>query len=143
MDEIKRLQQHLCLIRSCAGWTAESFGKKLGVSRQTISAFEKEGNDLSVIQYLAIRKLLEDEINSSPNETEMLSQLIEMLVDHPNNYTPEERSAVVKNATLMAPSIIKKPSERKTISIAWKAILVASGVAVSFALIAFLKTKDF
>ncbi len=142
MEEIKRLQKHLYLIRSCAGWTAETLGKKLGVSRQTISSFEKEGNELSIIQYLAIRKLFEDEIAASPDDTEMLSQVIEMLVDHPDNYTPEERSAVISNAMLMAPSILKKPSERRTISVAWKAILAASGVVVSLALIAFLAKKD-
>lgn len=142
MEEIKRLQKHLYLIRSCAGWTAETLGNKLGVSRQTISAFEKEGNELSVMQYLAIRKLFEDEIAAAPDDTEMLSQVIEMLIDHPDNYTPEERSTVISNAMLMAPSILKKPSERKTISVAWKAILAASGVVVSLALIAFLVNKD-
>jgi len=142
MNENSRLQNHLSLIRSCAGWTAEAFGKRLGVSRQTISAFEREGNELTMMQYLAIRKVLDDELTKSSDNKEMLSLILEVLVDHPENYKSEEREEVLSKAKLMAPAIMKEPSERKTVSMAWKAILIASGVIVTTALVSWLNGKD-
>ena len=142
MNERIRLQRHLSLIRYCAGWTAETFGNKLGVSRQTISTFEKEGNELTMMQYLAIRKVLDDEFAKPSDKTEMLPLVLEVLVDNPEKYTSEEREEILSKANLMVPAIMKKPFERKTVSAAWKAVLVAGGVIVTAALLACLKGKD-
>lgn len=140
MDEISRLQKHLPLIRSCAGWTAAALGEKLGVKRQTISTIE-QGEDkykMTRMQYLAIRKVIDDEIASSGDDTQMLYYVVDALVDHPENYTSDERTEILSKAKLLAPSIVKQPSERASASGAWKAILAASGVVVSAALIAIL-----
>lgn len=140
MDEISRLQRHLPLIRSCAGWTAAALGEKLGVKRQTISTIE-QGEDkykMTRMQYLAIRKVIDDEIASSGDDTQMLYYVVDALVDHPENYTSDERTEILSKAKLLAPSIVKQPSERASASGAWKAILAASGVVVSTALIAIL-----
>ena len=140
MDEISRLQRHLPLIRSCAGWTAAALGEKLGVKRQTISTIE-QGEDkykITRMQYLAIRKVIDDEIASSGDDTQMLYYVVDALVDHPENYTSDERTEILSKAKLLAPSIVKQPSERASASGAWKAILAASGVVVSAALIAIL-----
>lgn len=140
MDEISRLQRHLPLIRSCAGWTAAALGEKLGVKRQTISTIE-QGEDkykMTRMQYLAIRKVIDDEIASSGDDTQMLYYVVDALVDHPESYTSDERTEILSKARLLAPSIIKQPSERASASGAWKAILAASGVVVSAALIAIL-----
>ena len=140
MDEISRLQRHLPLIRSCAGWTAAALGEKLGVKRQTISTIE-QGEDkykMTRMQYLSIRKVIDDEISSSGDDTQMLYYVVDALVDHPENYTSDERTEILSKAKLLAPSIVKQPSERASASGAWKAILAASGVVVSTALIAIL-----
>lgn len=145
MDEISRLQRHLPLIRSCAGWTAAALGEKLGVKRQTISTIE-QGEDkykMTRMQYLAIRKVLDDEIAGSKDDTQMLHIILDALVDHPEKYTADEKTEILGNAKLLAPAIIKSPSDRKTASNKWKAILVASGVIASAALIAILgRDKD-
>ena len=140
MDEISRLQRHLPLIRSCAGWTAAALGEKLGVKRQTISTIEqgKDKYKMTRMQYLAIRKVIDDEIASSGDDTQMLYYVVDALVDHPENYTSDERTEILSKAKLLAPSIVKQPSERASASGAWKAILAASGVVVSTALIAIL-----
>lgn len=140
MDEISRLQRHLPLVRSCAGWTAAALGEKIGVKRQTISTIEQgeEKYKMTRIQYLAIRKVLDDEIAAAKDDTQMLSVVLDALVDHPEKYTPEERTEILGNAKLLAPAIIKTPSERKKASAKWKAILVASGVVASAALVAIL-----
>ena len=140
MDEISRLQRHLLLIRSCAGWTAAALGEKLGVKRQTISTIEQgeEKYKMTRMQYLAIRKVLDDEIAVAKDETQMLSTVLDALVDHPEQYTPEEKTEILGNAKLLAPAIVKTPTERKAASTKWKAILVASGVVASAALVAIL-----
>ena len=140
MDELPRLQKNLALIRSCAGWTAAVLAEKLGVKRQTISTIEQgeEKYKMTKMQYLAIRKVLDDEIAASKEDTQMLYYVIDALVDHPGDYTDAERTEILSKAKLLAPSIVKQPSERKSASNAWKAILAASGVVVSAALIAIL-----
>ena len=40
MEEIIRMQNNLLLIRRTVGWTAEEFGEKIGVTRQTINNIE-------------------------------------------------------------------------------------------------------
>lgn len=143
MDEISRLQRHLPLIRSCAGWTAAALGEKLGVKRQTISTIEQgeAKYKMTRMQYLAIRKVLDDEIATSLDETQMLAGVLDALVDHPENYSAEERTEILANADLLAPAIVKTPSNRKTASTKWAAILAASGVIASAALVALLKPK--
>ena len=140
MDELSRLQKNLALIRSCAGWTAAALAEKLGVKRQTISTIEQgeEKYKMTKMQYLAIRKVFDDEIAASKEDTQMLYYVIDALVDHPENYTDAERTEILSKAKLLAPSIVKQPSERKSASNAWKTILAASGVVASATLIAIL-----
>ncbi len=131
MDIRDRLQENLVLLRMCAGFTSQDFADRLGVSRQTVSAFERRGSRLSQMQYLAIRQVFEQEKHGN----EMLSTVLDALVDHPEAYTEPERREIVKNARLIAPSIMKKPEEKKTISTAWKAILVAAGLVAAGSLL--------
>lgn len=137
-----RLQKHLSLLRSCAGWTAEVFAKKLEISRATVSTLEKEGHALTMMQYLAIHKLFEDEIAHSSGETEMLASVLEVIVDNPAQYTADERHEVLAKAKLMAPTVLKLPSERKSMNNAWKALVVASGVIATVALSSLLEKKN-
>ncbi len=127
MDIRDRLQENLVLLRMCAGFTSQDFADRLGVSRQTVSAFERHGSRLSQMQYLVIRQVFEQERRGN----EMLSSVLDAVVDHPEAYTEPERREIIKNARLIAPSIMKKPEEKKTISTAWKAILVAAGIALA------------
>ena len=127
MDIRDRMQENLVLLRMCAGFTSQDFAERLGVSRQTISAFERHGSLLSKMQYLAIRQVFEEE---KPGN-EMLSSVLDALVDHPEAYSEPERCEIIKNARLIAPSIMKKPEEKKTISTAWKAILIAAGIVAA------------
>lgn len=45
MEEIIRFQNNMLLIRRTVGWTAEEFGDKIGVTRQTINNLEKNNRD--------------------------------------------------------------------------------------------------
>ena len=59
MKEIERMQKNLLLIRRTVGWTADEFGNRIGVSRQTINNLEAGRNKMSKTQYIAIRSILD------------------------------------------------------------------------------------
>lgn len=151
MEEAVRLQRYLPLFRACAGWTAKDFAAILDVSRQTISAWENyeagknvKGVKLSKVQYLAIRKVLDDEIQKDTSTEEaaqkqhIIGTLLEVLVDHPDWYTSDDVNAVLTEAKLMAPSIMKQPEKRKSVSKVWPTLLLGCGVVLSATIIALL-----
>ena len=53
MEEIIRMQENLLLIRRTVGWTAEEFGEKIGVTRQTINNIESGAGLAAVNVWLA------------------------------------------------------------------------------------------
>ena len=104
MDEIARMQENLLLIRRTVGWTAEAFGERIGVTRQTINNIESGRSRLTKTQYIAMRSVLDAEMLQSPDEeTEMLRLLLDALVDHPGNYSSEERPGSGKRPTCWLP----------------------------------------
>lgn len=65
--DITKLQNNLLLIRNAGGWTAKEFGDKLGVTKQTISNLENKKTEMTKIQYIAIRAVLDYEMEENPN----------------------------------------------------------------------------
>lgn len=59
------LRKNLPIIRAFAGWSTDDLAKMLGVSRQTI--YNIETKKISMLQYLAISKLLDNEIMYTNN----------------------------------------------------------------------------
>ena len=116
MEEITRMQDHLPLIRMAVGWTAEDLGDRIGVTRQTISNIENGRNKLSKTQYIAMRSVLDAEMARSPEDTEMLRLLLEVLVDHPEKYDEDERNKVLSDANMLVPSILAGTSSRGMVS---------------------------
>ena len=109
-EKVKRLQKYLSVIRTSAGWSASELGEKLDVSRQMISNLENGHNKMTMMQYLAIRQVLAEEIEQSSenNDTQMLRDVIRVLVDDYDSFNDEERNQVLADANLLAPSIVKK-----------------------------------
>ena len=132
MDEVERLQKYLGIVRRSAGWSAAALSEKLDVSRQMISNLETSKTyTMTKMQYLAIRKVLDDEIRSSPEEeTQMLRDILEILVDHPENYSEEVRSKILENAKLLAPAAAAKDSDRRNITLAWGAVAGIAAAAI-------------
>lgn len=127
MEEIVRMQENLLLIRRTVGWTAEEFGDRIGVTRQTINNIENGRNKLTKTQYIAMRSVLDAEIVQAPEDTEMLSVLLDVLVDHPENYASKDREQLLDKANLMAPSILAGTTSRKNVSKEW---MRAAGIIV-------------
>lgn len=117
-NQIKRLKDNLTIIRKAAGWSAESLGEKIGVTRQTINNIEAGKQELSQAQYMAIRYVLDKEILNNQDDTKMLAKLIDMLIDNPDKYDPDKKTELVDEAEYIVPSINKGKS-RKEVSDRW------------------------
>ncbi|MCR5736105.1 MAG: helix-turn-helix transcriptional regulator [Eubacterium sp.] len=116
MIEIERLQNNLLVIRRAVGWTAEEFGERIGVTRQTINNLEAKRNKLNKTQYIAMRAVLDAEMEEFPDDTQMLKCLLEVLIDHPENYKKEDRETLLAKANMLTPSILAGSTTRKEVS---------------------------
>lgn len=94
--QVERLQQNLAAIRKIAGWTAEQLADKIGVTKQTISNLETEKSPMNLTQYIAIRAILDHEIETNKENT-VLPQVITILLDKGDELN-EEDYARVKDA---------------------------------------------
>lgn len=119
MKEIQRFQDSLLLIRRTVGWTAEEFGEKIGVTRQTINNLEGKKVPLNKTVYIAMRSVLDNEIKTYPNDTEMLLVILDIFVDNPEKYSDTQRKELLAKANLMSPAILAKTTSRKTVSQEW------------------------
>lgn len=81
-ETVERLRRDLPTIRNVVGWSAEHLAELLCVSRVTVVTLENTENKMSRIQYLAIRALLQDEIETNHNST--LKNVLTILVDRDN-----------------------------------------------------------
>lgn len=130
MEEIRRMQENLLLIRKAVGWTAEEFGEQIGVTRQTINNIESGRNKLTKTQYIAMRSVLDAEMAKHPEDTKMLRVLLDALVDRPEKYTDQERNELLKQANLLTPSILAGSATREEVSNEWmKTAILAGSVA--------------
>lgn len=110
--QVHLLQQNLNSIRKIAGWTTEQLGEKLGVTKQTISNLENFKVPMTVIQYIAIRSVLDLEIERNKENT-ILPKVIDILVDNGDEF--EERDyCELKDSldTVAASAMIGKKGEQ-------------------------------
>ena len=130
MEEIQRMQDNLLLIRRTIGWSAE-FGDQIGVTRQTINNIESGRNKLTKTQYIAMRSVIDAELVKHPEETQMVKTLLDMLVDHPENYSKTDYNELLEKANLMSPSILAGTATRETVSKEWMKAAGAIGAVVA------------
>ena len=94
--QINRLQKNLSSIRKIAGWTAEVLGNKIGVTKQTISNLEKKKTPMNFTQYIAIRSVLDAEIEQN-KENKVLPQVIAILLDSGDELDNDEYEEIQKS----------------------------------------------
>lgn len=99
--QIQLLQQNLSSIRKIAGWTAEQLGEKIGVTKQTISNLENSKTPMNLTQYIAIRTVLDYEIESNQDNT-VLPQVIDILVDKGSELEEENYSEIKETVDTVA-----------------------------------------
>ena len=83
--QIACLQKNLSAVRKIAGWTSEQLGEKIGVTKQTISNLENEKTKMTLTQYIAIRSIIDYEIQTN-KENSVLPQVVEVLLNHYDEY---------------------------------------------------------
>lgn len=103
--QIKRLQDNLPSIRKIAGWSAEVFGEKLGVTKQTISNLENQKTPMSFIQYIAIRSVLDTEIENN-KESEVLQKAVAILLDSDDELDEDKYNEVQKSLEKVAATAV-------------------------------------
>lgn len=130
MEEIKRLEENLLLVRRVVGWSAECLGEKIGVTRQTINNIENHRSKLTKTQYIAIRCVLDAEIEQSPNDTQMLKSFLEIFVDNPEKYSDEDKQILLEKANLLAPAILAGTATREAVSKEWVNTLKTMSIVV-------------
>ncbi|MGX7197325.1 helix-turn-helix transcriptional regulator [Enterococcus olivae] len=107
--QINRLQSNLSSIRKIAGWTAEVLGNKIGVTKQTISNLENEKTPMNFTQYIAIRSVLDAEIEQN-KDNKVLPKVIEILLDSDDDLDDDkyvEAQKSVETVSAVATSGIK------------------------------------
>lgn len=84
----QRVYKNLSAVRKIAGWTSEQLGEKIGVTKQTISNLENEKTKMTLTQYIAIRSIIDYEIQTN-KENSVLPQVVEVLLNHYDEYSEE------------------------------------------------------
>lgn len=105
-SDIKKLQSNLCTIRKIAGWTAQNLGKKIGVTKQTISNLENQKTDMTLTQYIAIRTILDYEIENNKSN-EVLPQVVHILLDMPDDeISADDRNKIDQAVSTLAAAAV-------------------------------------
>ncbi len=102
--QVVALQDNLTAIRKIAGWTAEEFGERIGVTKQTVSNLENKKTLMTFTQYIAIRAVLDYEIESN-SDNDLLPKVLHILVDDVdslNNDEYDKTKEIVKAVSLSA-----------------------------------------
>lgn len=101
--EMEILQDNLSDLRKIAGWTAETLGEKLGLTKQTISNLETHKVKLSRVQYIAIRAVFECEVAARPENTTLRKVMEILFATMPSSYhlhREQLRTAMVSIASI-------------------------------------------
>ena len=77
MNEIEKLQEYLPAIRKAGGWSCDTFGKFLGLTKQSICNLEHKTVVLNKAQYIAIRTILDYEME----ENDVLFMTVKIFLD--------------------------------------------------------------
>lgn len=104
-SQISKLQTNLASIRKIAGWTAEVLGNKIGVTKQTISNLENNKTPMNFTQYIAIRAVLDAEIEKS-HDNEVLARVVTILLDSEDTLEEIEYQEVQKSVETVAATAV-------------------------------------
>lgn len=104
-NQIQLLQENLSSIRKIAGWTAEELGNQIGVTKQTISNLENSKVKMSLTHYIAIRSVLDYEIESNKDNT-VLKKVMAILVDNGGELGEESYSEIKETVNVVAASAL-------------------------------------
>ena len=102
---ISLLQENLSVIRKVAGWTTEDMGNRIGVTKQTISNIENKKTKLTLTQYIAIRAVLDYEIQSN-HENVALAQVVDVLLNKDGEFSDEEEKKITDAVEIISSAAV-------------------------------------
>jgi DNA-binding XRE family transcriptional regulator len=85
---LERLQDNLPAIRKIAGWRAVDLGNLLGITKQSVSNLETRKSKITLMQYIAIRHMIDFQIAAHPENT-ALAHVVPLLLD---SLYPDEKT---------------------------------------------------
>ena len=91
------LQNNLKAIREILNWTSSDLGILIGVTKQTISNLENENSRLTKLHYIALRTVIDFEIENLKKTDRDRADRAEMLL---NFFDESEKYAVSENKSL-------------------------------------------
>lgn len=91
------LQNNLKAIREILNWTSSDLGNLIGVTKQTISNLENENSRLTKLHYIALRTVIDFEIENLKTTDRDRADRAEMLL---NFFDESEKYAVSENKSL-------------------------------------------
>jgi len=95
---------------------AEELGKKMGVTKQTISNLENGKTPMNFTQYVAIRTILDYEIENN-EVNKILPQIVTIFLDKGNELDDVNYSKIRESANTVAASSISGISTAKLIPV--------------------------
>lgn len=96
-----RLQLSLPVILDIGGWSERQFAETLGITKQSVSNWVNAKTKLTYLQYIAIRTVLDREIEMHPEKT-ALAQTIHLLLDADLTVTDDDYSKRLETAEIVA-----------------------------------------
>lgn len=92
-QQVDLLQTNLSSIRKIAGWTLDELGEKIGVTKQTISNLETKKTNMTLTQYIAIRAVLDYEIQNN-KDNHLLGTVVSILLDKSKDLPDKQRKQI-------------------------------------------------
>ena len=120
------LQNNLKAIREILNWTTSDLGNLIGVTKQTISNLETQNSRLTKLHYIALRTVIDFEIENLKTTDQDRSDRAEMLL---NLFDESEKYAASENKSLDFEQISEASSLIATTSTVKNAATVIGSLA--------------
>ena len=120
------LQNNLKAIREILNWTSSDLGNLIGVTKQTISNLETQNSRLTKLHYIALRTVIDFEIENLKTTDPDRADRAEMLL---NLFDKSEKYAVSENKSLDFEQISEASSLIATTSTVKNAATVIGSLA--------------
>ena len=91
------LQNNLKAIREILNWTSSDLGNLIGVTKQTISNLENQNNRLTKLHYIALRTVIDFEIENLKTTDQDRANRAELLL---NFFDESEKYAASENKSI-------------------------------------------
>lgn len=136
VNAIHTMQKYLPILRKINGWTAEDVGRRIGVTKQTISNLENYKVTMTQTQYIALRSVFEYEMRVA-DENDVLKKVMYILFYAPMQNSEEkeqQRYEALENLSAAASGGITGQQLTMLAMMLLSSVAPLHGVNVNFAL---------